>query len=69
MATQKTNNSAKKSVQTEPSPTRKNELTTSTQKYAQMLTFRNYNVSYSRTYQKVHRRHILNTQKRNLNHT
>ena len=39
MATQKTNNSAKKSVQTEPSPTRKNELTTSTQKYAQMINF------------------------------
>ena len=39
MATQKSNNSAKKSVQTEPSPTRKNELTTSTQKYAQMINF------------------------------
>mgnify|MGYP000812524539 FL=1 len=39
MATQKTNNSAKKSMQTEPSPTRKNELTTSTQKYAQMINF------------------------------
>lgn len=39
MSTQKTTNSAKKSVQTEPSPTRKNELTTSTQKYAQMINF------------------------------
>ena len=67
MATQKSNNSAKKSVQTEPSPTRKNELTTSTQKYAQMINFQelqrilqqNISKGTSKTY----------TQYRNFNHT
>lgn len=37
MATQKTNSTKKSSVETEP--TRKNKLTTSTQKYAQMINF------------------------------